>query len=79
MGCPGSADHRHPDYLLFGAVCWIYPDQPKGASYRAYILNDLGRIFTFAKLEAQGDAEATWQARHLRDGFDIEVQQGAEG
>ncbi|MBV9531347.1 MAG: hypothetical protein JO283_09815 [Bradyrhizobium sp.] len=57
------------------ADCWIYPDQPKATNYRAYMLNDHGRIFTFAELEAQGDAEATWQAQHLRDGFDIEVWQ----
>jgi hypothetical protein len=43
--------------------------------FRAYILNDHGRIFNFAELEADGDDDAKRQARHLQDGFDIEVWQ----
>ena len=52
-----------------------YPGQLKAANYRAYILNDHGHVFTFAELEAHGDADATRQAQHLRDGFDVEVWQ----
>ena len=71
LGRKGSDFSAVPD----NAICSPYPAQREVANYRAYILNDHGRIFTFAELEAQGDAEATRQARHLRDGFDIEVWQ----
>ena len=56
-------------------ICSRYPAQQKAENYRAYILNDHGRIFTFAEQSAQGDAEATRQARYLRHGFDIEIWQ----
>jgi hypothetical protein len=48
---------------------------PGTMHFRAYILNDHGRIFNFAELEADGDDDAKRQARHLRDGFDVEVWQ----
>jgi hypothetical protein len=43
--------------------------------YRAYVLNDDGHIFDFAQLAADDDEDAKRQARHLREGFDIEVWQ----
>lgn len=43
--------------------------------YRAYLLSEQGGIVTFLDLDALDDADAEEQARHLRDGYDVEVWQ----
>lgn len=49
--------------------------EAQASYYRAYVLNDDGQIVDFAQLYAIDDEDAKRQAKHLRDGFDIEVWQ----
>jgi hypothetical protein len=45
--------------------------------YRAYILNDAGKIINVREIVARDDAEAIAQAKQYVDGCDIELwQQG---
>ena len=51
-----------------------YPDSAGPDSvYRAYTMNDLGRIDTAQSLQANSDQDAIAQARMLLDGHAIEV------